>query len=107
MLEESGDLRKKINDNSIYFRHRMASMGFTLAGCDHPIIPVMLGDATLTKHFAEAMMKRGIYVTGFSFPVVPENKARIRTQMSAAHNKEHIDQAIAAFEEVGKQLHVI
>ncbi len=107
ILENSHDLRKKIHENSARFRQKMTSLGFNLAGQDHPIIPVMLGDAALTKHFAGEMMQRGIYVTGFSFPVVPKNKARIRTQMSAAHSKEHIDQAVAAFAEVGKKLNII
>jgi glycine C-acetyltransferase len=85
----------------------MQKLGFTLAGADHPIIPVMLGDAKLAKTMADELLKEGIYVIGFSFPVVPKDQARIRTQMSAAHEKEHIDKAIAAFAKVGRKLDVI
>lgn len=107
MLQSSENLRKKLKDNSVYFRKEMETLGFTLTGRDHPIIPVMLGDAALAKNFADEMLLKGIYVTSFSFPVVAKNKARIRTQISAAHSKEHIDQAITAFEYVGKKLNVI
>ncbi|WP_211825901.1 glycine C-acetyltransferase [Kistimonas asteriae] len=107
MLEAGGELRQKVNDNSCYFRSEMEKLGFTLAGMDHPIIPVMIGDASLAKQFADCMLKEGIYVIGFSFPVVPDGKARIRTQMSAAHDREHMNKAIVAFAKVGRELGLI
>jgi glycine C-acetyltransferase len=85
----------------------MTKLGFTLAGADHPIIPVMIGDAALAGEMAAKMLERGIYVIGFSFPVVPKGQARIRTQMSAAHSPEDIDRAVEAFGAVGKELGVI
>jgi glycine C-acetyltransferase len=85
----------------------MTELGFRLAGADHPIIPVMLGDAALAQSFAEKMLARGIYVVGFSFPVVPKGQARIRTQMSAAHSCADIDRAVEAFGAVGRELGVI
>nr|WP_258609904.1 aminotransferase class I/II-fold pyridoxal phosphate-dependent enzyme [Mesorhizobium sp. AR10] len=107
-LVKGGDgLRKKLYDNATRFRTEMGKLGFTLAGADHPIIPVMLGDATLAQEMAARMLKRGIYVIGFSFPVVPKGQARIRTQMSAAHSSADIDRAVAAFGAVGKELGVI
>ncbi len=107
-LLEGGDaLRKQLVDNAAYFRERMTAAGFTLAGEGHPIIPVMLGDAKLAGQFADEMLKEGVYVVGFSFPVVPQGKARIRTQMSAAHTHADLDRAIAAFTKVGKNLGVI
>jgi len=107
MLSEGGELRDNLRRNSAHFRQRMSQAGFTLAGADHAIIPVMLGDATLAGKFAELMLQRGIYVVGFSFPVVPKGQARIRTQMSAAHSIEQLDSAIDAFIDVGKTLGVI
>lgn len=108
LLETEGKaLRKKLHENSAYFRQKMNALGFKLAGKDHPIIPVMLGDAKLTKQFASLMLEEGIYVIGFSYPVVPQGLARIRTQISAAHRKEDLDLAISAFERVGKKLKVI
>ncbi len=107
MLEASDDLRIKLRKNSEYFREKMTALGFDLVPGEHPIIPVMLGDASLASKFADMMLEEGIYVVGFSFPVVPKGQARIRTQMSAAHEIEHIDRAIAAFEKVGKELGVI
>ena len=107
-LLESGDgLRRKLLDNSTHFRAGMQQRGFTLAGADHPIIPVMLGDAKLAKSMADELLNEGIYVIGFSYPVVPQGKARIRVQVSAAHEKQHLDKAIAAFAKVGKKLGVI
>ena len=100
-------MRQKVNANSRYFRTGMNRLGFTLAGKDHPIIPVMIGDAALAKQFADRMLEEGIYVIGFSFPVVPEGKARIRTQMSAAHDREHMDKAITTFARVGRELGLI
>ncbi|GAA0856192.1 glycine C-acetyltransferase [Aliiglaciecola litoralis] len=107
MLENGHDLRARLNRNSVHFRTRMEEAGFTLSGKDHAIIPVMLGDAKLASEMADKMLEKGIYVVGFSFPVVPKGQARIRTQMSAAHSLEQVDQAIDAFIEVGKELKVI
>jgi glycine C-acetyltransferase len=107
LLERSDGLRVRLRENAAYFRAQMRRAGFTLAGEGHPIIPVMLGDAKLASTFADLMLKEGIYVIGFSFPVVPKGQARIRTQMSAAHTREHLDRAVAAFTKVGKQLGVI
>ncbi|MBF0235178.1 MAG: glycine C-acetyltransferase [Desulfamplus sp.] len=107
MLKRSDNLRLKLKDNSHYFRTQMTKLGFTLVQGDHPIIPVMLGDALLAGKMAELMLNEGIYVVGFSFPVVPKGQARIRTQISATHEKGHIDKATAAFEKVGKELGVI
>ncbi len=107
LLKEGDALRQKLRDNSRYFRAEMTALGFDLVPGDHPIIPVMLGDAKLAKAMANKMLEEGIYVIGFSFPVVPKGQARIRTQMSAAHTKEHIDKAVAAFAKVGRELGVI
>jgi glycine C-acetyltransferase len=107
LLEGSGELRAKLKESSAYFRARMQQAGFTLAGADHAIIPVMLGDARLASQMADRLLKEGIYVIGFSYPVVPQGQARIRTQMSAAHTREQLDRAIAAFAKVGRALGVI
>lgn len=107
LLEKSGDLRKKLHQNAEYFRAGMTKQGFQLVPGHHPIIPVMLGDAKISKQVADRLLKEGIYVISFSYPVVPEGKARIRTQMSAAHEKHHLDRAIHAFAKVGKELGVI
>ena len=107
MLENGHELRKKLWDNANHFRTEMTKAGFTLSGADHAIIPVMIGDARLASEMAERMLKEGIYVVGFSFPVVPRGKARIRTQMSAAHTHEQLDRAIDAFTRIGKDLGII
>ncbi|MGF1759745.1 glycine C-acetyltransferase [Photobacterium sagamiensis] len=107
LLAESGDLRKRLWENSAHFRTRMAEAGFTLSGADHAIIPIMLGDAKVAAEFAERALAKGIYVVGFSFPVVPKGQARIRTQMSAAHSPEQLDRAIDVFIEVGKEMGII
>ncbi len=107
LIESSDDLRKKLFANSDHFRREMTKLGFKLVPGEHPIIPVMLGDAKLATQMADELLREGIYVIGFSYPVVPEGAARIRTQMSAAHEKEHIDRAISAFAKVGKKLGVI
>ncbi|RZV43582.1 MAG: glycine C-acetyltransferase [Acidimicrobiales bacterium] len=107
MLTESDDLRRRVQENSEYFRAEMTKAGFTLAGAGHPIIPVMLGDAKLATEMADRLLAKGIYVIGFSFPVVPNGEARIRTQMSAAHERGHLDRAVAAFTEVGRELGVV
>jgi glycine C-acetyltransferase len=102
-----GDLREKLRDNAAYFRAGMTALGFKLVPGQHPIIPVMLGDAKLASDMADKLLEEGIYVIGFSFPVVPKGQARIRTQISAAHERVHIERAIAAFAKVGKALGVI
>jgi len=107
LLESGSQLRTKLRDNSQYFRTKMSELGFELVPGEHPIIPVMLGDAKLAKAFANRMLELGIYVVGFSFPVVPNGKARIRTQMSAAHERHHIDKAVETFALVGRELGVI
>jgi glycine C-acetyltransferase len=107
LVEQGDGLRAQLFDNAKRFRAGMEAAGFTLTPGEHPIIPVMLGDARLAQEMAAMMLDEGVYVTGFSFPVVPKGQARIRTQMSAAHTKEHIDFAIAAFVRVGKKLGVI
>ncbi|WP_322883998.1 glycine C-acetyltransferase [Sinorhizobium medicae] len=107
-LIENGDaLRERLSANAALFRAEMSRLGFTLAGEGHPIIPVMLGDAALAQEMAARMLEKGVYVIGFSFPVVPKGQARIRTQMSAAHSAADIRRAIAVFEEVGRELNVI
>ncbi len=107
MLEDGDNLRERLRRNAQSFREQMNRLGFTLAGADHPIIPVMLGDAVLAKEMSARLLKEGVYVVGFSFPVVPRGQARIRTQMSAAHQPHHIDKAVAAFAKVGRELGVI
>jgi glycine C-acetyltransferase len=107
IVEQGDALRAKLRANAERFRASMTKLGFTLAGADHPIIPVMIGDAALAGAMAEKMLARGIYVVGFSFPVVPKGQARIRTQMSAAHSFADIDRAVAAFDEVGRELGVV
>lgn len=107
MLSEGDELRQRLTDNSQYFREKMTAAGFELAGADHAIIPVMLGDAKLASAMADRLLAEGIYVIGFSFPVVPQGQARIRTQMSAAHSREQLDHAIDAFIRIGKELEVI
>lgn len=107
LLETSGKLRKKVHENSQYFRKKMEALGFKLLPGNHPIVPVMLGDAKLAQEFAARMLEEGIYVIGFFYPVVPQGQARIRTQMSASHSKEDLDCAVAAFAKVGQALGVI
>lgn len=107
MLAQGDDLRAKLWNNAAYFREKMSAAGFTLAGKDHAIIPVMLGDAKVASEFARRMLEQGIYVVGFSFPVVPKGQARIRTQISAAHSKAQLDKAIDAFIRIGHEMGVI
>ena len=104
MIENDTSLRDKVMENARYFRAEMEKNGFDLAGKDHAIIPVMLYDAVLSQKVAEKMLEKGIYVTGFFYPVVPKDKARIRTQMSAAHSKEDVDKCVQAFVECKKEL---
>ncbi|MBG6246200.1 glycine C-acetyltransferase [Candidatus Symbiopectobacterium sp. 'North America'] len=107
LLAQGDALREQLWKNAALFRQRMTAAGFTLAGADHSIIPVILGDARLAQDFALAMQREGVYVTGFFYPVVPQGQARIRTQMSAAHTSEQIEHAVAAFIRVGKRLGVV
>ncbi len=107
-LVESGDeLRANLGRNTAHFRHRMTEAGFTIVPGEHPIAPVMIGDAALAARFAERLLERGVYVIGFSYPVVPMGKARIRTQMCAGHTIEQLDRAIESFVAVGRELGVI
>ena len=107
MLSKDTSLRDKVMENAQYFRSEMKAKGFDIPDGDAAIVPVMLYDAKLSQKIAEKLMNEGIYVIGFFYPVVPKEKARIRVQLSAAHTKEHLDKAIAAFEKVGKELGVI
>jgi glycine C-acetyltransferase len=107
LLEHSPELRTKLFDNTRFFRAGLESAGFTLKPGEHPIIPVMLGDASLAGRMAERLLQRGVYVIGFSFPVVPKGQARIRTQMSAALSHEQLQKALEAFTSVGRELGVI
>lgn len=107
MLSETTALRDKLEYNTKYFRSKMTEAGFDIKTGDHPIVPVMLYDAVLSAQFADKLLQEGIYVIGFFFPVVPKGQARIRVQLSAGHEQEHLDRAIAAFTKVGKELGVI
>jgi len=107
LLEGDAGLRNQLHENAAYFRSGMNELGFDLKPGEHPIIPVMLGDARLATAMADKLLEHGIYVIGFSFPVVPEGQARIRTQMSAGLNREQLDQAIAAFGTVGRELGIV
>jgi glycine C-acetyltransferase len=104
MLEESTELRDRLEENTRFFREEMTSRGFSILPGTHPIVPVMLGDAARASRMAEAMLEEGIYVVGFSYPVVPQGKARIRTQVSAAHSRQDLEQAVAAFEAVRRRM---
>ena len=107
LLEAGDELRTRLRENAGYFRRQMSAAGFDLVPGEHPIIPVMLGDARLAGEFAQRLLGQGVYAIGFSYPVVPRGKARIRTQMSAAHSRAHLDQAVEAFITVGRQLSVV
>ena len=107
LIAQSGELRQRLHANARRLRAGLTASGFTLKPGEHPIIPVMLGEATLAGRMADQLLERGIYVVGFSFPVVPHGQARIRIQVSAAHTAEQLDRAIQAFTEVGKELAVI
>ena len=107
MLDSAGDLRDQLAQNTAYFRERMGSAGFDIKPGTHPISPVMLYDAPLAQKFASRLLEEGIYAIGFFFPVVPQGQARIRTQISAAHTREHLDRAVAAFTRIGRELGVI
>ncbi|MCU0356051.1 MAG: glycine C-acetyltransferase [Cyclobacteriaceae bacterium] len=107
MLSETTALRDKLEENTKYFRAAMTAAGFDLKPGEHPIVPIMLYDAPLAQQFAEKLLDEGIYVIGFFFPVVPKGQARIRVQLSAAHERHHLDKAILAFTKVGKELGVL
>jgi glycine C-acetyltransferase len=107
ILSASTDLRDKLEDNTKYFKDKIIAAGFDVKDGDSPIVPIMLYDAALSQKFADMLLKEGVYAIGFFYPVVPKDKARIRTQISAGHKKEHLDKAIGAFIKVGKELGVI
>ncbi|MDH3217502.1 MAG: aminotransferase class I/II-fold pyridoxal phosphate-dependent enzyme, partial [Candidatus Krumholzibacteria bacterium] len=102
LLQETTDLRDRLEINTKYFRERMTKAGFNIKDGIHSIVPIMLGDAKLAHDMAADLLREGIYVIGFSYPVVPKGQARIRVQISAAHNTEHLDEAIEAFTRIGK-----
>jgi len=104
ILREDTSLRDRLEENTRYFRKAMTQAGFDITLGEHPIVPIMLGDADLAARFAEAMLGHGVYVIGFSFPVVPVGRARIRTQISAAHTRADLEKAVAAFAAVKFQL---
>lgn len=104
ILNRSTELRDRLEENTRYFRAAMVQLGFTIPESTHPIVPIMLGDAVLAQKFAARMLEKGVYVVGFFYPVVPQGKARIRTQISAAHTRKELDQAITAFAETQKEL---
>ncbi len=107
MLSETTELRDRLEENTQYFREKMTAAGFDITPGVHPIVPIMLYEAPLAQKFAETLLEKGIYVIGFFYPVVPKGKARIRVQISAAHTKEHLEKAIKAFTEAGKELGVL
>lgn len=107
LLEQGVSLRQTLAENTAYFRGRMQDAGFDVIPGEHPIAPVMTGDAVMAQQLASELMKHGVYVTAFSFPVVPRGQARVRTQMSAAHSREQLDKAIDAFIVVGQQIGLI
>ena len=107
LIDREPSLRRKVMSNARRFREGMAQAGFTIKPGIHPIVPIMLGDARLAQEMAKAMLAEGIYVIGFSYPVVPKGEARIRVQLSAAHETEHVDRAIAAFVKVGRSMGVL
>jgi glycine C-acetyltransferase len=107
MLSETTELRDRLETNTRYFREQMTSAGFDIKPGDHPIVPIMLYEAQVAQQMAAELLLEGIYVIGFFFPVVPKGKARIRVQLSAAHDKQMLDKAIAAFTKVGRKMGVI
>ncbi len=107
LLESTTELRDKLEQNTTYFRKEMTKRGFEIRPGEHPIVPIMLYDAKLATDFANELLKEGIYVIGFSYPVVPKGQARIRVQISAAHSREHLDKAINAFDKIGRKLGIL
>jgi glycine C-acetyltransferase len=104
MLTEDTKYRDKLEENTKYFREKIKEIGFEIIEGEHPIVPIMLGDAVLSQKMADRLLEKGVYVIGFYFPVVPKGQARIRTQISAAHSKEDLDFALKAFKEVKEEL---
>jgi glycine C-acetyltransferase len=107
LLSETTELRDKLEYNTQYFRNKMTEAGFDIKPGDHPIVPIMLYDAVIAQNFAARLLDEGIYVIGFFYPVVAKGQARIRVQLSAAHEQQHLDKAIAAFTKIGKELGVL
>ncbi|HMP87985.1 MAG TPA: aminotransferase class I/II-fold pyridoxal phosphate-dependent enzyme, partial [Lacibacter sp.] len=107
LLSETTELRDQLEENTRYFRTQMTAAGFDIKPGEHPIVPIMLYDAVVAQQFAARLLDEGIYVIGFFFPVVPKGQARIRVQLSAAHERSHLDRAIAAFTKVGRELGVL
>jgi glycine C-acetyltransferase len=107
LVQEGDHLRARLRENALFFRTRLAGLGFRLIDGDHPIIPVMLGDAALAASMADRLLAEGVYVVGFSYPVVPEGQARIRVQMSAAHTRDQLERALTAFAKAGAELGVV
>lgn len=107
MMSRSADLRQKLMENTQHFRQGITRMGFHIRAGEHPIVPIMLGEAGLAQHFAAHMLEKGVYVVGFFYPVVPQGSARIRVQLSAAHSKADLDMALEAFAETGKELEML
>ncbi|MGH7254983.1 MAG: aminotransferase class I/II-fold pyridoxal phosphate-dependent enzyme, partial [Nitrospirales bacterium] len=107
LAAQGEDLRAKLRENAAFFRTRLSALGFTLVPGEHPIIPVMLGEATLATRMADRLLEESVYVVGFSYPVVPKGQARIRVQMSAAHTRDQLERAVAAFAKVGRELGMI
>jgi glycine C-acetyltransferase len=107
LVDEGETLRARLRENAAFFRAQLTDLGFRLVKGNHPIIPIILGDAALATSMADRLLAEGVYVVGFSYPVVPEGQARIRVQMSAAHTREQLEEALAAFARVGRKLSVI
>ena len=107
LLSETTELRDKLEYNTKYFRKHMTEAGFDIRPGDHPIVPIMLYDAVVAQNFASKLLDEGIYVIGFFYPVVAKGLARIRVQLSAAHEQHHLDKAVAAFTKIGKELGVV
>ena len=107
MLQGSDELRRRLRDNAAFFRGEMMTLGFRLVPGEHPIVPIMLGEAKVASELSRKLLERGIYVIGFSFPVVPEGKARIRVQLSAAHSAQHIDHCASAFAAAGREMGIV
>ncbi len=107
MLTETTELRDKLEKNTKYFRTKMTEAGFDIKPGDHPIVPIMLFEATVAQNFAAKLLEEGVYVIGFFYPVVAKGLARIRVQISAAHEQKHLDRAVAVFTKIGKELGVI
>ncbi|MDP2840372.1 MAG: aminotransferase class I/II-fold pyridoxal phosphate-dependent enzyme, partial [Syntrophales bacterium] len=107
MMSRSADLRQKLLENTRHFRQGITRLGFHIRAGEHPIVPIMLGEAGLSQRFAAHMLEKGVYVVGFFFPVVPQGSARIRVQLSAAHSKADLDMALEAFAETGKELEML